>query len=102
MFEELLRRSQLTVETLASLLRDLVRSTWFKSVDLTVVIPAGSTEAKVRHGLGRAFNGAAIVGQSSVITTIGVKLADEDAETYLTVFSLDDQAFDITVKLRVY
>jgi hypothetical protein len=102
-FAEFLRGASLTVFTASALLRDLVKSTWFRSVDLSVTIPAGETEITVPHGLGRAFNGAAVVGQSSTARAPAISLPGTDAQTHLTVSLLAPAlGSDLTVKLRVY
>jgi hypothetical protein len=102
MLDELLRQASLTVFTAASLLRDLQRSAFFRSVDLTLVIPAGQTSVTVPHGLGRAFTGAAVVGQSSTASAPAVSLPGTDAQTHLTVSLLVGPLADLTVRLRVY
>jgi len=101
MFEDFLRQASLTVFTAASLIRRLRDSAWIQSVDLPVTIPAGITSMPVRHGLGRAFTGAAVVGASRACIPV-VLSPDEDAETHLTVVLFSALVNDVTLKIRVY
>ena len=101
MFEDLLRQTQLTITTMTTLLRDLVRSNWFRSVDVTLTIPAGSTSQYVRHGLNRAMTGAAVVGSSNPVPCYA-GLPDDQAETFVLVRLFAASGTDTTIKLRVY
>ena len=101
MFEELLRQASLTVSTAASLLRRLATNPWIQSTDVAVTITAGITSVPVRHGLGRAFTGAAVVGASRACIPV-VLSPDGDAETHLTVVLFSALVNDVTLKLRVY
>lgn len=98
--EDLLARAQLTVESAAALFRRLAESPWVRSVDLTVVFPAGTQSVTVAHGLGRAFNGAAVVSMSEPLPCAVVPDSDE---TSITV-RLGGTAplSPVTTKLRVY
>lgn len=100
-FEEMLRQASLTVFTAASLLRGLKTNPWINSVEVTAVVPAGITSVPVLHGLGRAFNGAVVVGASRAALPL-VLLPDSAAETHLTVVLFSALGTDLTLKLRVY
>jgi hypothetical protein len=64
-FEDLLNQANLTVAAFAPLLHRLLNSPFWRAVDCTVVIPVGATSASALHGLGRRYNGAAVVGLSA-------------------------------------
>lgn len=97
--DDLLARASLTVETAASLLRRLADTPWLASVPVTAVVPAGQTSVTVRHGLGRAMNGAVVVGASSA-ATISVDISADPV--FLTVRLSSAPLADFTVKLRAF
>ena len=100
MFEELLKQLGLTVTSLASLLRRLNTSPLTGSVDLTVVVPTTASSMTVPHGLGRAANGASVVGQSDATRYVTVDLVTADETVTVRLSAAPAAAF--TVKLRVY
>ena len=102
MFEELLRRASLTVETAATLLRKVTGSPWFNSVDLVVTFPAGATEITPLHGLGRAMNGAIIVAQENP-TIVDFTVGFPTSATTVVIRAVGAAPLsDVTLKLRVY
>lgn len=102
MFEDVLTQAQLTVFALAALLRDLVKSTWFRSADLVVPFVTGATSAVALHGLQRGINGAAVVGQTSAAAYATVDLPGVDSATTVTVRLSAAAPAGFTVKLRIY
>jgi hypothetical protein len=100
MLEELLRRASLTLETAASLLRRLSTNPWLSGTEVTAVVPAGSAFVSVPHGLGRAMNGAAIVGSTDASLRASVDLSS--STTIVTVRLSAAAGSDFSVKLRVY
>ncbi len=65
MFEDLLRLTNQTVSTLAAAVRKWLKDPMLSSVTMTATIPVGATTVVEAHGLGRAMNGAIIIGQSA-------------------------------------
>ena len=61
---ELLRRLGLDLTSFSNRLRALFDSPSSLVQSVTVTIAAGATTGTVEHGLGRAYRGAVIVGQS--------------------------------------
>lgn len=102
MFDALLQQTQQSVATLASALRRWLDDPLLKSTTVTVVIPAGESSVLVHHGLGRAYNGAIVLGMTRA-TLVSVSLPGVDAGKTLTVST--DAAVspsDLTIKLRVF
>lgn len=100
MLEELLARASLTLETAATLLRRLSIDPWIYGTDRAATIPAGLTFVTIRHGLGRAMNGAVIVGCTDASVTASVDIS-RDVE-FVTVRISAVSPADFTVKLRCF
>ncbi len=62
MFEELLKLTNQTVSSLADTLRGWMKNPLLKSTEVVVTIPPGGFFGETNHGLGRAMNGAFVVG----------------------------------------
>lgn len=100
MFEDLLRLSQQTASTLASLIRRWVADPLLRSVQLEATIPVGLSTVTVAHGLGRAHNGAFVVGASA---PYGLTVDYPTDDTTLTIRA-DAVVIitDLTIRLRVF
>ncbi len=100
MLDELLRQASLTVHTGANLLRRLATNPWLWGAECAVVIPAGETSGSTLHGLGRAMNGAVVIGATDASRTVSVDISNDTTSVTARISAVSGA--DFTVRLRVY
>lgn len=85
-FLELLRRLNLDLPGLTTLLKRTSDAPILRSVPVTIVVPTGQTTASAPHSLGKAFVGALVVTASTPLA-YAVAPATDASTVRLTVAS---------------